>query len=129
MDNPNEYIDAQEIKQELEDLKKELEHFQSEKERVRQIIGQVGGVPKFHNRLFNWILIIATAICMVISLLIDNISVRLLMIELASAAVSAKIIYLMHCQMRVNHFKIWVLSSIEWRINELTKMMKDSLKD
>jgi hypothetical protein len=112
------------IEQELEDLKKELENFQREKERVRAIIGQVGGVPKFHNKVFNWILIAATAICLIISLLVDHLSVRLLMIELASAAVSVKIIYLMHCQMRVNHFKVWVLSSIEWRISELTKLVK-----
>jgi hypothetical protein len=119
---------SHQVKQELEDLKKELSHFQSEKERVRMIIGQIGGIPKFHSRLFNWILIIATAICMIISLAIDNLSVRLLMIELASAAVSVKIIYLMHCQMRVNHFKVWVLSSIEWRINELTKLVKENIE-
>ena len=113
-----------EIEQEILDLRKELEHFQKEKERVREIIGKIGGIPKFHSTLFNWILIIATAICLLISLMIDNLSVRLLMIELASAAVSVKIIYLMHCQMRVNHFKVWVLSSIEWRINELTKLVK-----
>lgn len=112
------------LEQELEDLKKEMENFQQEKERVRAILGQVGGIPKFHSKLFNWILIIATAICMVISLLVDNLSVRLLMIELASAAVSVKIIYLIHCQMRVNHFKLWVLSSIEWRLNELMKQVR-----
>lgn len=117
-----------EVEQELEDLRRELEHFQQEKERVRAIIGQVGGVPKFHSKLFNWILIIATAICLVISLLIDHLSVRLLMIELASAAVSVKIIYLMHCQMRVNHFKVWVLSSIEWRLSELTKLVKSQMR-
>ena len=114
------------IEQELEDLRRELENFQQEKERVRGIIGQIGGVPKFHSRLFNWILIISTGICLVISLLIEHLSVRLLMIELASAAVSVKIIYLMHCQMRVNHFKVWVLSSIEWRISELAKLVKNS---
>ena len=116
------------IEQELEDLRHELELFQQEKERVRGIIGQIGGVPKFHSKLFNWILIIATAICLIISLLVDHLSVRLLMIEMASAAVSVKIIYLIHCQMKVNHFKVWVLSSIEWRINELTKLVKSQNK-
>ena len=90
------------------------------------ILGQVGGVPKFHNKLFNWILIIATAVCLVVSLLVANLSVRLLMIEVASAAVSVKIIYLINCQMRVNHFKLWVLSSIEWRLNELLKLVKNN---
>ena len=121
MEEPKKQTEAD---QELEDLRKELENFQQEKERVRAVIGQIGGVPKFHNMLFNWILIIATGICLVISLLVDHLSVRLLMIELASAAISVKIIYLMHCQMRVNHFKVWMLSSIEWRISELSKLVK-----
>lgn len=121
MEDPSNTTD---VEQELDDLRKELEHFQQEKERVRAIIGQIGGIPKFHSKLFNGILIVATAICLIISLLVDHLSVRLLMIELASAAVSVKIIYLMHCQMRVNHFKVWVLSSIEWRISELSKLVK-----
>ena len=121
MEEPKKQTEAD---QELEDLRKELENFQQEKERVRAIIGQIGGVPKFHNKLFNSILIIATAVCLIVSLLVEHLSVRLLMIELASAAVSAKIIYMMHCQIRVNHFKIWVLSAIEWRVNELTRLIK-----
>ena len=120
--------DGHDIESELEDLKNDLEHFKREKERVRQIIGQIGGVPKFHSKLFNWTLITLTSICMVISIVVNNLSVRLLMIELASAAVSIKIIYLIHCQMRVNHFKVWVLSSIEWRLTEVTKMVKEIKK-
>lgn len=125
-DNTNDKTTSKEIERELEDLRKELESFQGEKERVRQIIGSIGGVPKFHSKLFNWILITATAICMIISLTVHNLSVRLLMIELASAAVSVKIIYLMHCQMRVNHFQVWVMSSIEWRLTELSKKINNS---
>ena len=38
---------------ELEDLKHELEHFQQEKERVRTILGKVGGMPKFRAKIIN----------------------------------------------------------------------------
>jgi hypothetical protein len=27
--------------------------------------------------------------------------------------------------MRINHFQFWILSSIEWRINETIKHMKE----
>jgi len=37
------------IEDEISDLKQELEHFQQEKERVRAIIGKIGGVPKFQT--------------------------------------------------------------------------------
>lgn len=111
------------VESELDDLKLELEHFQKEKERVRAIIGQVGGVPKFHTKLANTAFIILIVATLVISI-IGGEKWRLLMIEIAMVALSLKIIYLIHCQMRVNHFKFWILSSIEWRINEMMKLVR-----
>ena len=111
------------VESELDDLKLELEHFQKEKERVRAIIGQVGGVPKFHTKLANTAFIILVVATLVISI-VGGEKWRLLMIEIATVALSLKIIYLIHCQMRVNHFKFWILSSIEWRINEMMKLVR-----
>lgn len=111
------------VESELDDLKLELEHFQQEKERVRAIIGQVGGMPKFHTKLANTAFIILIVATLVISI-IGGEKWRLLMIEIAMVALSLKIIYLIHCQMRVNHFKFWILSSIEWRINEMMKLVR-----
>lgn len=111
------------VESELDDLKLELEHFQQEKERVRAIIGQVGGVPKFHTKLANTAFIILIVATLVISI-VGGEKWRLLMIEIATVALSLKIIYLIHCQMRVNHFKFWILSSIEWRINEMMKLVR-----
>jgi len=106
------------IEEELEDLKNELENFQAEKERVRAIIGKIGGVPTFHTRLINSIFIIVLVGSVVISF-IGGEKIRSLMIETAVIALSVKIIYMVHCQMKVNHFKLWMLSSIEWRLNEI----------
>lgn len=110
---------------ELDDLKKELEHFQQEKERVRAIIGSIGGVPQFHTKLINAIFITAIAISVIISLIAGD-KWRLLMVEFAMVALSIKIIYMMHCQVKVNHFKFWVLSSIEWRLTEMMKLIQQS---
>ena len=49
---------------------------------------------------------------------------RLLMVELTTVMLSIKIIYMIHVQMRVNHFKFWILSAIEWRINEVMAEIK-----
>jgi hypothetical protein len=54
---------------------------------------------------------------------------RLLMIELATVALSLKIIYLIHCQMRMGHFEFWILSSIEWRINEMMTHIRQLKKE
>lgn len=118
MNETNEHLEN-----EIDDLKQELEHFQQEKERVRAIIGQIGGVPKFRTKLVNAIFIVVIAASVVISVIAGE-SLRLLMIELATVTLSLKIIYLIHCQMRINHFKFWILSSIEWRLTEMRKEIK-----
>ncbi len=115
------------IEDEISDLKQELEHFQQEKERVRAIIGKIGGVPKFQTKLINIIFIVVIVTSVVVSL-IGGEQLRLLMIELATVTLSLKIIYMIHLQMRVNHFQFWILSSLEWRINEGMKHIKELKK-
>ena len=112
---------------ELEDLKQELEHFQQEKERVRTILGKVGGMPKFQAKLINIIFIVIIVISIVLSI-VGKKEWQLYMVELATVALSLKIIYLIHLQMKVNHFQFWILSSLEWRLNEMMKLIKN-LKD
>lgn len=109
---------------EINDLSQELEHFQKEKERVRKIIGQIGGVPKFRTKIINALFIAIIAISVIVSVFTGD-KWRLLMIELATVTLSLKIIYLIHCQMKINHFKFWILSSIEWRLTEMKKDIKN----
>jgi hypothetical protein len=115
------------FERELEDLRIELENFQQEKERVRAIIGKIGGVPTFNTRFFNWLFIGVIVVSLVVSFLLGE-EAKLTMIELATVALSIKILYMMHCQTRVNHFQLWMQSSIEWRINEMTKLLREIQK-
>ncbi|MFC1675689.1 hypothetical protein ACFL3G_01340 [Planctomycetota bacterium] len=112
------------LKNEIDDLKQELGQFQQEKERVRAIIGSIGGMPKFRTKLVNAIFIIVLVASVAISI-VGGDRIRLLMIEVATVTLSIKIIYLIHCQMRINHFKFWMLSSIELRINELMLQIRE----
>lgn len=114
---------SENLEDEISDLKQELEHFQQEKERVRAIVGKIGGVPKFQTKLINAIFIIVIAVSLIVSIIGDE-GLRLLMIELATVTLSVKIIYMIHLQMKINHFQFWILSSIEWRINETIKHMR-----
>jgi hypothetical protein len=113
---------------ELKDLKEELEHFEQEKERVRAIIGKIGGVPVFRTKLINALFVAVIAVSVFLSI-IGSDKLRILMIELATITLSLKIIYLIHCQMRVNHFEFWILSSLEWRLTELMKHIRQLKKD
>ena len=103
---------------EISDLRQSLEHFEQEKERVRAIIGRIGGVPRFRTKIINAVFIAAILVAGIISVIGGN-KWRLLMVELTTVLLSVKIIYMIHVQMRVNHFKFWILSAIEWRINEM----------
>jgi len=112
---------------EVDDLRQELEHFQQEKERVRKILGKIGGVPAFNVKILNTTFIILIAISLVISVIAGE-KIRLLMIEFATVALSVKIIFLIHRQMKMNHFEFWILSSLEWRINEMSRQIKQLTK-
>ena len=123
MEENNEHIED-----EISDLKKELENFEKEKERVRAIIGKIGGVPKFQTKLINAVFIAVIVVSIAISIFSGE-KLRILMIELATVTLSAKIIYLIHCQMRINHFQFWILSTLEWRINEIMSHVKKIKKE
>jgi hypothetical protein len=116
-------VENRNLEQELNDLKSEVDNFQKEKDRVRAILGKMGGVPTFHTRLINTIFVTALVFSVVFSIFAGE-KWRLIMIELTTVLLSIKIIYLIHCMMKMNHFKFWMLSSIEWRLNEISKSVK-----
>ncbi|HDM90478.1 MAG: hypothetical protein DRQ06_03170 [Candidatus Hydrothermota bacterium] len=111
------------LEDELNELRQEIEDFKKEKERVRAIVGRIGGAPTFNTRLFNIVFATLVAISLVISLMSRG-TLRLAMLEIATALISVKLIYIMHNQARVNHFQLWILSSLEWRINEIQKTLR-----
>ena len=111
------------VEVELNELRQEIEDFKREKERVRAIVGRIGGAPTFNTRLFNIVFATLVALSLVISLLSRG-TLRLAMLEIATALISVKLIYIMHNQARVNHFELWILSSLEWRINEIQKTLR-----
>ena len=86
-------------------------------------MGKIGGVPAFNIKVYNIIFLILIVTSLVISL-ISHGTLSTAMIELAVAALSLKIILLMHNQGRVNHFQLWILSALEWRLDELRREVR-----
>lgn len=116
--------DHEHLEEELEDLRKELEYFQKEKERVRAIVGKIGGVPKTQANVINALFVIIIVLSVIVSIVAGE-KWRWLTIEVATVTLSIKIIYLIHSQMRATHFEFWILSSLEWRINEIVKQLRE----
>ncbi|MDX9800653.1 MAG: hypothetical protein RBT69_04870 [Spirochaetia bacterium] len=114
---------------EIENLKEELDSFKKEKEKIRKIMESVGGSQqKSGDRFLNGFFIIT-----IILLFTADISRHLLhldiplpslfSIELGVLLVSMKIIWMIHKQTKVEHFQFWILNSIEFRVNEISKRL------
>ena len=117
---------------EAEILRQELEHYRSEKDRIRKVIGQIGGATsKRQDRVINIIFLVVVVGLFIFDILreITGFAVstipRFLSMELALLLVSLKIIWMIHRQSKVDHFQFWVLNSIEFQINMMSKRLKD----
>ncbi len=121
-------VNARNHDDEIHDLKEELEKFKLEKERVRAIVGKIGGVPAAQTKIINIIFTVSIAAFLFVSV-VGGEKIRPLMLELTIVALSAKIVFLIHLQSKVNHFQLWVMSAIEWRMNEMMKIVKSLAKE
>ena len=90
-------MDERHTTSEVNDLQLELEYFQKEKERIRKIVGKIGGVPAFNIKVYNIAFLLLIVTSLVISLISQG-KLSMAMMELAVAALSLKIILLMHNQ-------------------------------
>lgn len=108
----------------VDDLEEELESFRREKEQVRAIVGAIGGKPRARMRVVIVLFLIVVGAAVIVAVIGGEVA-QSLMVELTMLALSIKIIYLIHRQMRVTHFKFWMLSSLEWRICEIARQVKE----
>jgi len=113
-------------------LKEELEHYRKEKEKVRKIIGQIGGVTSIkHDRRVNIIFLVLVISLFLFDVLRELLHLQIsgyssnLAIELALLLVSVKIIWMINKQSKIDHFQFWVLNSIEFQINSIAKKMRE----
>jgi len=118
-------------KMDSKELMEELEQFRKEKERIRMLVGQIGGK---HSRKHDHYVNIGFIAAMVFLFLLDilrhlfHINVplpQMFSIELAVLLVSVKIIWMIHKGSKVEHFQFWVLNSIEFRLNDVTKRLRE----
>jgi hypothetical protein len=112
-------------------LMEELEQFRKEKERIRHLVGQIGGKhSQRKDNIINIVFIVAMVVLFAIDLLrhlfhVDVPLPQMFSIELAVLLVSIKIIWMIHRGTKVEHFQFWVLNSIEFRLNDITKRLRE----
>jgi hypothetical protein len=112
-------------------LREELEHYRAEKERIRQIIGQIGGKPSLKRALIFNIAIVSTVVVLfVLDLLREAFGLwagvipPFVLLEIAIFVMSLKIVWMIHLQMELHHFQFWILNSLDFQVNELSRRMR-----
>ena len=120
-----------ELSHETEALLEELEQFRKEKEKIRSLVGQIGGAASTkRNRIANIVFVILLAGLLLVDILRHFAGVTipippLFSLEAGILLVSIKIIWMIHKQSKVEHFQFWILNSIEYRLNDISnKILK-----
>ena len=115
---------------ELEALRTELAHYRQEKEKIRDVIGQIGGqTRKKRDMTIN-----ITFLAIVLGFFLFDVLRHLLqwklpflppvmLLEIAVLLVSVKIIWMIHRQAKVDHFQFWILNSIEFQMNMISRRL------
>ncbi|MEG0068676.1 hypothetical protein [Cetobacterium sp.] len=111
-----------------EQLREELQEFQKEKERIRNIVGQIGGTNNRQNKIVNTLLIVIIVALLVLGGVFNRITPSLA-VQVAILFGVIKLIWMFYESQRASHFQFWILNSLEFRINEIYKKTKKLEKD
>ena len=89
-----------------------------------ELLGRIGG--RSFSKKDNWINIgfLTVIIGLFVVELTTDYLPRLMSLELGVLMVSIKIVFMMHSQQKVNHFQFWILNSIEFRMNDMSKRVR-----
>jgi hypothetical protein len=106
------------------DVEMELKEFQNERERMKQIIGKIGGNNNsIKHRLINIIFLTIVIAVFILGSVLHKISM-FFSLEIGVLLISLKIAWMIHEQQKINHFQFWILNSLEYKINEISKKNK-----
>ena len=110
-------------------LSEEIEEFRREKQRIKDIVGEIGGNhEKRQNKIVNMLLLAIMIIVLVVGVALQKIDL-VTTLEVAILVGIFKIIWILYENQRINHFQFWILNSLEFRINEIHKRVKKIDKD
>lgn len=113
-------------------LLEELQEFKAEKEKIRSVVGQIGG--KASNRaetMVNVVFVLAVLGLFVFDVVrhvyhvAEDVLPPMLSLSLGVFLISIKIVWMIHRQSKIDHFQFWILNSIEYRINDVSTRVRD----
>ena len=111
-----------------EQLREELQEFHKEKERLRSIVGEIGGSGRAKNKAVNVLLMVIIAVLLIAGGALQKINLNLTL-QLAILIGIFKLIWMFYESQRANHFQFWILNSLEFKINEISKKVRKIEKE
>lgn len=115
---------------EIEELKAELKKFQAEKEKIRILMGQVGGkhsAKRDHVITIIFIILLSFLFILDLGHHIFHWTIPfppLFSLSVGVLLVSVKIIMMIHKMTKVDHFQFWILNSIEFRVDQVNSRLR-----
>ena len=107
----------------LKDLsREEMEQFINEKEKIRQIVGRIGGQPTTISKVFTVLMIVFIIVTLIAAPFLPE-RLELPAVEVGIVLLSLKIFFFLQNEAKVTHFQFWMLSSLEWRMNDMAKRL------
>jgi len=104
--------------------KEDIERFLNDREKIKKVVGRIGGGPSRHERLANIVFTMLLIFSFMLPAFFHGVT-RLITIEIGVLLISIKIIYSLSNEARVNHFEFWILSTIEWRLHDLANKVEE----
>lgn len=102
----------------------ELEEYERERDRLKRVMEQMSGKPQtVLNRVIN-VAIVAAIVALAVVEFVFKLIPAILALEIGVLLVSVKIIWMMYMQEKAFHFQFWILNSLEYRINDMTKRLR-----
>ena len=120
--------------EEIKVMLDELEQFRTEKERVKMLMGQIGGISKKkYDKSLNYIFIVLIILLFAFDMARHIFHWELPLpdlfsLEIGILFVSLKIVWMMLKQSKLEHFQFWILNSIEYKLNQISTRMNKILK-
>ena len=103
------------------ELELEINEYLEEKERIRKILGRIGGTPTRKEKAINTVFLVLVGLSFGVAMIVQD--PKNLPLEVAILLVSLKLIFVVTQNARLNHSQFWMLSTIEWRLNEIAKRL------
>lgn len=111
-------------------FEKELENIKTEKDKIRKILEVAGAkTPGKIDRLVNIFFVLFAATVFLLDILKNAYNFQISYISMDSLLtmviliVCIKILINIHIQAKINHFQFWILNSLEFRLNDISKKL------